>query len=623
MEKNLNKNYSVYLTSKYSFITFFSKLIKIIFSWLNKPSTNRKITISLIILSFILSIVTFLVFSNSLPYIETTPVIAMITLSTDVVLLFALCYKVIRKIVQTWIERKKGSVGAKISTKFILTFALLVLIPTITLATFSSLFFNIGMKSWFNDRILHLAEQSNTIAEAYLEEHNKNIKNNAISISKEIDRNFNTIFLDLNKLNVYINSQIELRELTEAFIFKKSGALLAKGGFTITTTPDLITEYELIEAESGKVILTSKRKDRIRALVKLQNIQNTYLSIGKFVDPQIISQLQYVKNESIFYKNLFKQRQKIEANFYMVFILISLLILLISILVGLLFADTLINPITNLIKTANKIKSGNLSVKVPQISTKDEMSLLIKTFNEMTEKLKSQRIELQKRERNAAWLDIARRIAHEIKNPLTPIQLSAEYLKSKFKNKEDQSYANTIIKKVSLIESMVDEFTKFAKLPNPKFANIKLNTLCYDLILFHRKSNKEINFTFTDLNKDFFVKIDELQISMAISNLIKNSIESINDKETKNKRFNGKINISIYLKKDNVYVKIEDNGGGLPKNLPRNKILEPYITTKKKGTGLGLSIVLKIIQGHDGSFYINDTKNGTSALIELPKKTIH
>ena len=246
MEKNLNKNYSVYLTSKYSFITFFSKLIKIIFFWLNKPSTNRKITISLIILSFILSIVTFLVFSNSLPYIETTPVIAMTTLSTDVVLLFVLCFKVIRKIVQTWIERKKGSVGAKISTKFILTFALLVLIPTITLATFSSLFFNIGMKSWFNDRILHLAEQSNTIAEAYLEEHNKNIKNNAISISKEIDRNFNTIFLDLNKLNVYINSQIELRELTEAFIFKKSGALLAKGGFTITTTPDLITEYELI-----------------------------------------------------------------------------------------------------------------------------------------------------------------------------------------------------------------------------------------------------------------------------------------------------------------------------------------------------------------------------------------
>ena len=137
-------------------------------------------------------------------------------------------------------------------------------------------------------------------------------------------------------------------------------------------------------------------------------------------------------------------------------------------------------------KTANKIKSGNLSAKVPQISSKDEMSLLIKTFNQMTERLKDQRSELQKRERNAAWSDIAQRIAHEIKNPLTPIQLSAEYLKSKSKNKEDKSYANTIIKKVSSIESMVDEFSKFAKLPKPELKKTRLNILCSDLIFFHQ-----------------------------------------------------------------------------------------------------------------------------------------
>ena len=101
-----------------------------------------KLSIFLIILSFLASIITYLVFSNSLPYIKTTPTIAVITLTIDVILLFALCFKVIRKIVKTWIERKKGSIGAKISTKFMLTFALLVLIPTVTLATFSSFFFN-------------------------------------------------------------------------------------------------------------------------------------------------------------------------------------------------------------------------------------------------------------------------------------------------------------------------------------------------------------------------------------------------------------------------------------------------------------------------------------------------
>ena len=606
MEKKLKKRHSLFINT--------------ILFWFKKPSTNRQFTIFLIILSFFASIITYLVFTNSLPYIKTTPTIAITTLSIDVILLVVLCFKVIRKIIQTRIETKKGTVGAKISAKFILTFALLVLIPTITLATFSTFFFNIGMKGWFNDKILRLAEQSNIVAEAYLKEHQESIKNDALAISKEINQKFNTVFLDLNKLNSFLNVETDIRELTEAFIFKKGGILLAKAGFTISSTPDVITDIELIEAEGGNIILTSKRKDRVRALVKLNNIQNTYLSIGRFIDPQIISQIQNVKEETLNYKKLFDERKKIETHFYMVFILISLLILLISILIGLLFADTFIKPITNLIKTSNEIKSGNLSVKVPQISTKDEMSLLIKTFNEMTQKLKSQRVELKKRERNAAWTDIARRIAHEIKNPLTPIQLSAEYLRSKFKNKEDKSYADTIIKKVSSIESMVDEFSKFARLPAAKFETIKLNDLCTDLILFYKKSNKNIKFSSSNLSKVLFIKIDEAQISMAITNLIQNSVDSINEKQSQNKIFNGRINLSIYLKKGNVYIKIDDNGGGLPKNFPKNKILEPYITSKKKGSGLGLAIVLKIIQEHNGNFYINDKKNGAIALIELPKK---
>ena len=613
MKKNIDKNYSL-------LSTFFLKLITIISLWFKKPSTNRKITILLIFLSFVASIITYLVFTNSLPYIKTTPIIAITTVSVDVILLLVLCFKVIRKIIQTWVDRSKGKVGSKISTKFILTFALLVLIPTITLSIFSSLFFNISMKGWFNERVLRIAEQSNIVAEAYYKEYLQNIKSDASTMGKEIDEKFNTIFLDLNKLNNFIYTQIKLRELTEAFIFRKGGAVLAKGGFTISTTPDVITGFDLIEAETGEIVLTSKRKDRVRALIKLQNIQNTYLSVGRFIDPQIIAQVQSVKDESMVYKKLYEQKNKIQTNFYMVFILISLLILLISILIGMLFADALIKPITNLIKTSNQIKSGNLSVKVPQISTKDEMSLLIKTFNEMTRKLKSQRIELKKRERNAAWSDIARRIAHEIKNPLTPIQLSAEYLRSKSKNKEDKSYADTIINKVSTIENMVDEFSKFAKLPKPKFDSINLNKLCSDLMLFHKKSNKNINFISPNTKNGFFMNVDELQMSMAISNIIQNSVESINEYKIKNRKLIGKIKLSIYFKKNYVYIKIEDNGGGLPKNFPKNKILEPYITTKKNGTGLGLAIVLRIIEEHSGNFFIKDNKVGTSTLIELPRK---
>ena len=116
------------------------------------------------------------------------------------------------------------------------------------------------------------------------------------------------------------------------------------------------------------------------------------------------------------------------------------------------------------------------------------------------------------------------------------------------------------------------------------------------------------------------MNVDDLQMSMAISNLIQNSIESINEYKNKNQKLIGKIKLSIYFKKNYVYIKIEDNGGGLPKNFSKNKILEPYITTKKSGTGLGLAIVLRIIEEHNGNFYIEDNKVGTSALIELPRK---
>ena len=308
MKKNIDKNYSL-------LSTFFLKLITIISLWFKKPSTNRKITILLIFLSFVASIITYLVFTNSLPYIKTTPTIAITTVSIDVILLLVLCFKVIRKIIQTWADRSKGKVGSKISTKFILTFALLVLIPTITLSIFSSLFFNISMKGWFNERVLRIAEQSNIVAEAYYKEHLQNIKSDASTMGKEIDEKFNTIFLDLNKLNNFIYTQIKLRELTEAFIFRKGGAVLAKGGFTISTTPDVITGFDLIEAETGEIVLTSKRKDRVRALIKLQNIQNTYLSVGRFIDPQIIAQIQSVKDESMVYKKLYEQKSKIQTNF--------------------------------------------------------------------------------------------------------------------------------------------------------------------------------------------------------------------------------------------------------------------------------------------------------------------
>ena len=158
------------------------------------------------------------------------------------------------------------------------------------------------------------------------------------------------------------------------------------------------------------------------------------------------------------------------------------------------------------------------------------MSLLIKRFNEMTSTLEKQQTELRKRERNSAWSDIARRIAHEIKNPLTPIQLSAEFLKKNSKSSEYRNYASIIVKQVGSIEKMVDEFSKFARLPKPIFNKCDLNLICSELFLLHKKAKPMIDFSIKSNSKKIYCNVDGSQISMAINNLIKNSIESINQK---------------------------------------------------------------------------------------------
>ena len=590
------------------------------YKWLIHENINIKLAFFLLIFSFFAAIFTFLSFTNSLPFITSTPRLVISILTIDLLLLLFLCFKVIRRIIKIWIARKKGYAGSKISIKYILVFGLLALIPAVSVAIFSSFFFHLGIKTWFGEKVQKVFEESTNVANAYLNVHYQNIRSDITSMSNEIDNQFDFIFLDLKKLNVFLNRQVETRALTEGFIFKKNGAVIARAGFTISTTPDLITNYEMIQADKGNVIFTSKRSDRVRALIKLNKIINTYLVIGRFVDPTIINQVASVKLAAKSYNELLAQRTRIELNFYIVFILISLLILFIAVLMGLAFADNLINPISNLIHTSNLIKKGNLTAKVPQIDSKDEMSLLIKRFNEMTSTLEKQQKELRKRERNSAWSDIARRIAHEIKNPLTPIQLSAEFLKKNSKSSEYRNYASIIVKQVSSIEKMVDEFSKFARLPKPNIGKCNLNQMCKHLLLLHKRANPMIHFSIKSKKSQIHFNADESQISMAINNIIQNSIESVNQKHNKSKKNSGEISLLISKKLKKIIVQVNDNGIGLPNSNVKDRILEPYITTKSKGTGLGLAIVLKIIEQHNGTFSIFNNKiNGASSLIELPK----
>ena len=218
-------------------------------------------------------------------------------------------------------------------------------------------------------------------------------------------------------------------------------------------------------------------------------------------------------------------------------------------------------------------------------------------------------------------------MAHEIKNPLTPIQLTIDNLKSKYekyidtsdKEKYDKNL-NTILSQIKLIENLVNEFSDFARMPKPMFRINNLVDLINTNIELLKKTDQtiDINLIFSKSN-DLNLSCDNEQISRVIFNLIKNSIESIQEKALKIGNFDKKISIEIKRINNYIAINIFDNGIGFS-NKTTKELIKPYYTTKKKGSGLGLSIVNKIINDHNGAIEFNSNTTGTNIIINLPIK---
>ncbi len=242
-----------------------------------------------------------------------------------------------------------------------------------------------------------------------------------------------------------------------------------------------------------------------------------------------------------------------------------------------------------------------------------ELEGFIFTFDDITD--------LQSAQRKAAWADVARRVAHEIKNPLTPIQLAAERLRRKYNSQikegvEDFNVCtDTIIRHVGEIGHMVDEFSSFARMPAPIMVLTDIKELLNQVIFLQKTANTGIKFTARVPTEEVFLKCDSQQVSQVITNILKNSVEAIKDKGESSEIGE----IEIYLEQDSfgdIRLSIRDNGKGLPHDEMRNMITEPYVTTKSKGTGLGLAIVKKIMEDHGGSLQIEDSPTG-GAIVTL------
>ncbi|MDB9852371.1 PAS domain-containing sensor histidine kinase [Amylibacter sp.] len=277
-------------------------------------------------------------------------------------------------------------------------------------------------------------------------------------------------------------------------------------------------------------------------------------------------------------------------------------------------------------------RAGATEILLVRVSARISEDLLVEgyviTFDDVTDLVSAQRL--------AAWGDVARRIAHEIKNPLTPIQLSAERLKRKYSPmvgaEEDNlsQYCDVIIRQTNDLRRIVDEFSKFARMPEPIKRSVNITKLLKDVILLFEISSPAIKIKLKNPHGDINVNVDETMINQAFTNLIKNAGEAIESKAKLNStnKFDPEIRILIKKNVNNLEIIIEDNGIGLPTQ-ERSRLFEPYVTNRENGTGLGLSIVKKIIEEHNGSLelldaspFSNNEDFGAKMRIIFPKEII-
>ena len=277
------------------------------------------------------------------------------------------------------------------------------------------------------------------------------------------------------------------------------------------------------------------------------------------------------------------------------------------------------------IRMARAGKLENLLVRMAtRRNAEGELEGYVVTFDDVTDLVTAQRM--------AAWGDVARRIAHEIKNPLTPIQLSAERVKRKFAPlvgdaaPDLEQYSDVIIRQTNDLRRIVDEFSKFARMPEPERRDRDLVKLLNDAIVLQQNGQPDITITADIPAREIHADLDATMIGQALTNLIKNAGEAIESYSEKHEGsdISGEIRIHLSTEEDKALITISDNGIGLPED--RARLFEPYVTTREKGTGLGLPIVKKIIEEHGGSLTLTDAvpfgpdvdRFGACAEIRLP-----
>jgi two-component system, NtrC family, nitrogen regulation sensor histidine kinase NtrY len=518
--------------------------------------------------------------------------------------------------------------GAKANKKYITYFALFTLIPSILISLFSLFLLTFALDKYLDKKITTAVNNSNEIAKSYVENIRTKTQTEIILIAYDLNKSANFLKTNLNQFKSFLETQKLIRRVDEIHIIDKNGNLY----LTTLTNQDeyqypLKEALEMVQNDDRPLKILNVPKNHTASIIRISSFENKYLYIVKYLDKKISKYLTESEDAINFYYTVQNKQTGIKISFVLIYLVIVSLLLFLSISISITFSSRFFRSINNLIIASSNIGKGNLEIKVPLIKADKDMEILNQNFNSMIDQLKTQQEKLLITERHEAWENLARKLAHEIKNPLTPIQLTIDRLKNKYSNmilKEEKDnyteYLKIIIKQIKQIENLVNEFSDFARMPKPILKDNDLVLILKDNIKLLKTLDSKIEIGFTYNQEKNILRCDYEQLSRVFFNLIKNSIESIQEKYNKIPDFKGKIDIEIIDKNDYIEISIVDNGKGfeiLAENL--KNILNPYFTTKKKGTGLGLAIVNKIINDHNSSINFIPLVNGAKVKIVFLK----
>ena len=516
--------------------------------------------------------------------------------------------------------------GSRSNKKYIGFFSLFTLIPSVLISVFSLFLFSFALEKYFDNKITTAVNNSHEITKKYVDDLRNKIESDIVLIGYDINKNINVFYDNPKRFLNILNTQKLVRDVDEIHLIDSKGNLIST---TLENKklfePPSDKALEMVFAEDRSLKIINAYKNKSAAIFKLSAYIDTYLYVVKFLDTEISNYLTESQEALNFYYTVEDKRTGIKISFILIYLVIVTLLLFLSISIAIKFSSRFFRSISNLISASSNIGKGNLESKVPEIKTDKEIETLNKNFNLMIDQLKNQQEKLLLKERHEAWEDVARKLAHEIKNPLTPIQLTIDRLKSKYSemiNSEDKNnfnnYLKTIIKQINQIENLVNEFSDFARMPKPILKENNLIDIINENIKLLRETDLTVKFNCKFHKEKILLVCDYEQINRVFFNLIKNSIESIQEKAVKDANFIKKIDIEITNKNDYIRIIITDNGTGFSeKNL--NNILKPYFTTKSKGSGLGLSIVNKIINDHNGNIKFEKVKTGAKIIINFQK----